>query len=162
MVPLLPPSFLPRAFAAASAFLVRSEMKPASNSATATSCCSMNRPVGPSMAGRSAKRTSTPVSRSLETIDTSTRVTCRYTDTDVQAFPGRECVVLPGAWKVRVQRIGDRATRQICTIARGAGGQTGHDPLNVLRDTAAIVPVIGPLAFRRAGHSQNHLCITRV
>jgi hypothetical protein len=58
----------------------------------------------------------------VETIDTSgPRVTCRYTDTDIHTFPGRECVVLPGAWKVQVHRIGDRMARQICTIAHGAG-----------------------------------------
>jgi hypothetical protein len=54
-MPRLPPSRLPRALAAPSARLVRSEMNPASSSATAAICCSM-------MAGRSAKRMSTPAS----------------------------------------------------------------------------------------------------
>jgi hypothetical protein len=38
---------------------VRAEIMPASNSATATICCTRNRPVAPSICGRSAKRTST-------------------------------------------------------------------------------------------------------
>jgi hypothetical protein len=62
--PLLPPSRCPRALAAASAAFVRAEMSPASNSATAAICCSMKRPVDPSIAGRSANRTSTPASSS--------------------------------------------------------------------------------------------------
>jgi len=57
VTPRLPPSLTPRRFAAASAFLVRSEIRPASSSATATICCNMKRPVAPSICGRSAKRT---------------------------------------------------------------------------------------------------------
>jgi hypothetical protein len=60
LVRRFPPSLTPRAFAAASAALVRVEIIPASSSATDAICCSMNRPVGPSIVGRSANRTSTP------------------------------------------------------------------------------------------------------
>jgi hypothetical protein len=65
-VPRLPPRSFPRAFAAASAAFVLLEISPASSSATAAICCKMKRPVGPSIAGRSAKRTSTPASRRRE------------------------------------------------------------------------------------------------
>jgi hypothetical protein len=51
------------ALAAASAAFVRAEIMPASSSATAAICCSMNRPVGPSICGRSQNSTSTPASR---------------------------------------------------------------------------------------------------
>jgi hypothetical protein len=60
LAPRSPPSFLPRLLAAASAALVRAEIMPASSSATAAICCSKNLPVAPSIAGKSAKRTSTP------------------------------------------------------------------------------------------------------
>jgi hypothetical protein len=45
----IPPSFVPRAFAAARAFLVRSLIKPTSSSATASICRSINFPAGPSL-----------------------------------------------------------------------------------------------------------------
>jgi hypothetical protein len=54
-----PPSFFPLRFAAAKAARVRAEIMPASNSATATICCNKNRPVAPSISGRSANLTST-------------------------------------------------------------------------------------------------------
>ena len=62
MCPRNPPSTLPRAFAAFKAALVRVDIKPASSSATAAICCNMKRPVGPSILGKSANRTSTPAS----------------------------------------------------------------------------------------------------
>jgi hypothetical protein len=64
--PRLPPSLTPRDFAAASAALVLLEIKPASSSATDAICCNMKRPVGPSICGRSANRTSTPASKSRD------------------------------------------------------------------------------------------------
>lgn len=64
--PRSPPSFLPRAFAAANAALVRVEIIPASSSATAAICWIMKRPVGPSSVGKSANLTVTPASRSAE------------------------------------------------------------------------------------------------
>lgn len=64
--PRLPPSFLPLALAAARAALVRVEIMPASSSATDAVCCSINLPVGPSIWGRSTKRTSTPASNSRD------------------------------------------------------------------------------------------------
>ena len=45
--PRKPPSFLPRALAAASALRVRSPIMPASSSATLAICCNRNRPVAP-------------------------------------------------------------------------------------------------------------------
>jgi hypothetical protein len=66
IAPRLPPSLTPRAFAAASAALVRLEISPASSSATEAICWSIKRPVGPSICGRSANRTSTPASKSRD------------------------------------------------------------------------------------------------
>ncbi len=59
----VPPSLVPRALAALRAAFVRAEIIPASNSATATICCSRKRPVAPSICGRSANLTSTFASR---------------------------------------------------------------------------------------------------
>jgi hypothetical protein len=46
--------------------LLRVEIRPASSAATAAICYSTNRPVGPSIVGKSAKRTSTPASSSRD------------------------------------------------------------------------------------------------
>jgi hypothetical protein len=61
-----PPSFAPLALAAASAALVRLEIISASSSATLAICRNRNRPVGPSIFGKSQNRTSTPASRSWD------------------------------------------------------------------------------------------------
>ena len=78
--PRSPPSFCPRRFAAARAALVRALISPASSSATAAICCSIKRPVAPSIWGRSAKRTSTPASskrdrKARERVNRSTLLT---------------------------------------------------------------------------------------
>ncbi|MHC2190523.1 hypothetical protein ACVJF1_003156 [Bradyrhizobium diazoefficiens] len=80
--PCAPRAVAPLPFAAARAAFVRVEIKPASSSATAAICWSMKRPVGPSMAGRSAKRTSTPASsirsrKPTERVSRSTFATTR-------------------------------------------------------------------------------------
>jgi hypothetical protein len=64
--PRKPPSFWPRALAAASALRVRSPIMPASSSATLDICCNGNRPVAPSMVGMSTKRISTSAARSFD------------------------------------------------------------------------------------------------
>ncbi len=56
------PNRVPRARAACSAAFVRSEIKPASSSATATICVSMNRPIAPGTCGESQNTGSTPLS----------------------------------------------------------------------------------------------------
>jgi hypothetical protein len=98
--------------AAASAFLVRSAIMPASSSATEAICWSMNLPVGPSICGRSAKCTSTSASNNFErkatdrarrsTLLTTMAARCRWAAFNATASWGRSELPLSSLHRNRV------------------------------------------------------------
>jgi hypothetical protein len=114
--PLGLPSFTPRAFGAAIALLVRSPIKPASNSATAAICVSRSRPIGPAgTLGRSQKTRST----SLATRDRS-RSTLRVRRSN---FANTSLALMVLA----------------CARAAASLGRSDRRPLSVLTYSAATV-----------------------